>query len=887
MFELTWVRGLIVRRHARLAAVAVGIAVTVALLASIGSFLSASTSQMTERAIQRVPLDWQVEAQSGSDPAAVLATVRSFPGVTTALPVGFADSTGFASTTGGSTQTTGPGFVLGIPDGYRQAFPGEIRDLAGAGTGVLLYQQTAANLHAAPGDTVTINRAGLPPVDVTVGGVVDLPAIDSLFQKVGAPVGAQPQAPPDNVILLPRSQWQQVFAPLAAVRPELVRTQVHVRIDHALPASPSAAYVDVSGRARNLETRLVGTGLVGDNLGSALAAARSDASYAQVLFLFLGLPGAVLAGLLTGSMAAAGAGRRRREQALLRARGADTRRLVRIALGETALVGTVGVALGLGAALAIGAASFGSVGFGADLLSAVLWSAGAALVGLVVAALAIALPAWRDARALTVSGALQTVGRTRAPRWMRAGLDFVLLAAGAALFYLTSRNGYKLVLAVEGVPTVSVNYYALLGPLFTWIGAGLLIYRLAYLTLVQGRGLLARLARPLAGQLAGTVSASMSRQRRQLAWAVTLVGLTAMFAASTSIFNSTYRQQAEIDAILTNGAPVVVTEPPGVTVGPGAAASIAQVAGVRSVEPLQHRFAYVGADLQDLYGVRPGTIVAAGQLQDAYVSGGTVRELYARLAAQPDGILVSDETVKDFQLRPNDRITLRLQNGRTGQYTAVPFTYIGIAKEFPTAPSDSFLVANAGYIAKQTGTDAVGTFLVDTGSSSPAAVADSLRAKLGTSASVTDITSSRRIIGSSLTAVRLAGLTRVELAFALVLAAAATGLALALGLAERRRTFAIARAIGAKPRQLASFIWSEATFMTAGGLLLGAAGAAAITTMLVRVLTGVFDPPPSSLAIPWGYLLIVVAVALAAVAVAAAGTLRALRRAPIEAFRDL
>ena len=44
---------------------------------------------------------------------------------------------------------------------------------------------------------------------------------------------------------------------------------------------------------------------------------------------------------------------------------------------------------------------------------------------------------------------------------------------------------------------------------------------------------------------------------------------------------------------------------------------------MRSVEPLQHRFAYVGADLQDLYGVRPRTIGAAGELQDAWFPGGT------------------------------------------------------------------------------------------------------------------------------------------------------------------------------------------------------------------------------------------------------------------------
>jgi len=123
--------------------------------------------------------------------------------------------------------------------------------------------------------------------------------------------------------------------------------------------SPGAAFSQVSGAARNLETRLAGAGLVGDNLGTALDKAREDALYAQLLFLFLGVPGAVLAALVTASIAAAGADRRRRDAALLRTRGASTQRLVRLALAEAALAGVVGIAVGLCAALAIGSALFG------------------------------------------------------------------------------------------------------------------------------------------------------------------------------------------------------------------------------------------------------------------------------------------------------------------------------------------------------------------------------------------------------------------------------------------------------------------------------------------------------------------------------------------------
>ncbi len=882
MVALTWIRGLVAHRRTRLLSTALGVAVGVALLASIGTFLSSTTSKMTQRATGQVAVDWQVEAQAGAKPADVLAKTRAQPGVTQALPVTFAPTPGLQAAVGGSTQKTGPGRVLGLPDGYAKAFGGEIRVLAGSGTGVLLYQQTAANLRARPGDTITIGQPNGKSANVKVDGVVDLPSIDSLFQKVGAPVGAQPQAPPDNVVLLPQSTFTQVE------QGARVTTQVHAQLDNALPGSPEAAYKQVSGNARNLETALTGGGLVGDNLGTALDAARKDALYAELLFLFLGVPGAILAGLVTASIAAAGADRRRRDAALLRTRGASTRQLVRVALAETALSGGLGVAVGLGVALAVGAAAFGTASFGASTLAALLWAGGAAVTGLGIAAGSIALPAWRDARSLTVAGQRAQVGRRdRAPWWARYGIDFLALAGSGFVFWQASKNGYNLVLVPEGIPQVSVNWYALLAPVLGWIGAGLLAYRIADAVLVRGRSPIAWLLRPLAGELSPTVAATMGRQRRLLAKAVTLVALTAAFAGSTAVFNATYSQQAEADARLSNGADVTVTESPGVQVGPNGADRLTRVAGVRSVEPLQHRFAYVGADLQDLYGVRPQTIGDAGKLQNGWFAGGTAKQLIAGLSAKPDNILVSAETVKDFQLSKGDLIRLRLQDGQTKQFKTVPFHYSGVAKEFPTAPKDSFFVANASYIARATGNDAVGSFLVQTDGTSPAIVSKRLSGKLGTSAKVTDIVNERKVVGSNLTAVELSGLTRVELGFALVLAIAASGLTIGLGFAERRRTFAIASALGARSRQLGAFVWGESLYVTVGGLLLGAVIAVGISQMLVKVLTGVFDPPPDYLSVPWLYLGGVVVLTVGAVGVAGALTLRALRRPAVEQLRDL
>ncbi len=884
---LIWLRGLLARRSGRLVSTALGIAIAVALLASLGAFFAASRATMTQRAVQSVAVDWQVEVQPSGDPAKVLRQVRAAAGTTAALPVGFASTRGLRATTAGTTQTTGPGEVLGLPTAYTSTFPTAIRVLAGAPSGVLVAQQTAANLQVAPGDTIRIGRTGLPTYAVTVDGVVEIPQLDSLFQTVGAPAQSQPTAPPDNVVLLPASDFQAAFAPLAKARPDLVRTQIHVRLDHLLPSDPAAAFTSATTAANNLEVTTSGGGIVGNNLGAALDSAREDALYSQILFLFLGVPGALLAAALSAAVADAGAPRRRREQALLRSRGVARSQLLRLVRVEAAVVGVLGGVLGLGAAVVIGWLSFGSASFGASAGAALAWAAACFVIAVTTAMVVLVLPARKDLRETSVTQGMSAVGRASTPRWMRYGGDVVLLACSLAVFWSTSRTTYSLVLAPEGVPAISVDYWAFAGPGLLWVAVALIAWRLFDLVLDRGRPVVTGALTPAVGNLAPVVASAMSRQRRVITRSAVLVGLALCFAISTATFNSTYRQQAEIDAQLTNGADVTVTESPGAAVPPDQMARLSSVAGVQAVEPLQHRFAYVGADLQDLYGIRPTTITQATSLQDAYFQGASASTLLARLSARPDAILVSAETVNDFQLVQGDQLKLRLQDAKTQRYTNVTFHYAGIVNEFPTAPKDSFLVANAAYVAAQTGSDAVGSFLVDTGGQNTTSVAAAIGKVVGTSAQVTTVNDSRNLVGSSLTSVDLSGLTRLELGFALVIAAAAGGLMTALGLTERRRTLAIASALRATSRQLRSFSLGESAFVAVAGLLSGAVAGWALTQMLVKVLTGVFDPPPSQLAYPWLYLGVVGASAVGAILAAAALTTSAARRHSQTSLREL
>jgi len=513
----------------------------------------------------------------------------------------------------------------------------------------------------------------------------------------------------------------------------------------------------------------------------------------------------------------------------------------------------------------------------------------ALLLGIVTSLAAVIVPAWRETRDSSVRASRARLGRGTAesPIWERARLDLILLLVAALVYWRTAAAGYQIVLAPEGVAATSVSYGSFLAPLALWIGVGLLVTRLFRQGLAGGRAFVTRLVRPLARALSPIVAASVSRQARLITRGVVLVMLAFSFAVSTAVFNTTYNVQSRVDAALTNGSDVTVT---GTTAYPAGSLldSISKVPGVREARAMIHRYAYVGNDLQDIYGINALNIGDAADLSNAFFASNDAKATMQKLAAQPDGVLLSQETVNDFQLKLGDAINLWLQSAKDHQYHAVPFKFIGVVREFSTAPKDSFILANEGYVASQTGDPSREVVLIR-GSIPPAQLAERIKPIAATvpGARVTDLGSVLKAISSSLTAVDLHGLTWIELSFAILLIAGASGLVLGLGLMERRRDFALLAAMGAKGRQLGSFLWAEGLIILISGMLLGFATGFGIAKMLVKVLTGVFDPPPETLAIPVVYLIVLVVAGCVSTVLAVLIAQRVSQRKAIEELRTI
>jgi putative ABC transport system permease protein len=323
---------------------------------------------------------------------------------------------------------------------------------------------------------------------------------------------------------------------------------------------------------------------------------------------------------------------------------------------------------------------------------------------------------------------------------------------------------------------------------------------------------------------------------------------------------------------------VVVTAPPGAIAGQGLAQKVRRVSGVRAVSPVDHSYAYVGPDLQDLFGVDATTLRSATTLRDSYFVGGTAAQTMARLRARPDAVIVSQETITDYSLKVGDLLRLRVLDRASGRFAVVPFHVAGIVVEFPSAPKDSFMVANLPYLEQASHGGGPNVVFANAQGDAAKTARRVEVAVRSAGATVKDIRQQAAQTVSSITTVDLTGISRIEELFAVGLAAAATALFVAVSLVERRRELATMAAIGASLRQVAAFVWTEAALVVAGAVALAAVLGWLLAEMLVAMLKHVFDPPPDHLAVPWGFLATLFAAATLGAAVAAAISLAGLRR---------
>lgn len=852
---------LVSRERRRAASSALGVTIASALLMSIVLFGTASGTTVSRRALAALPMDAQAVLAPGADAGAVGTLVAGDPAVTASVAFDLVHFDAAARTTSTAATQTSAGVLVGID----AAFPGTTGLFQVSAGAVKPGQATvsrdlATNLGLVPGDRTTFNLPGGGHVELVVSGVVDITGADLLLGPIDAAHRAVAANAPTNVAVMDRQTLASISArvpagavatdpassgtaptagsgtttPVLASEPAVLH-EVLLRYDHAqLPGNPSEAQRWLDLVRRRIERAAAGSITVVDDASATLEPVAKDLAWGQVLFIFIGLPGIVLALALSRFATDASADATRRHAALLRSRGATRSQLLTTFLGGAALTSLLGATVGAAAGVVLSMLVFGPELLAADPVLAIVTAGLFTIIATAALSTIAAGMPLRDQLRGELAGERHELLRARPPLWARLYLDVIGLAAAAVIF-VTIGSSTQPVLTTEGNPTVSLAITSFLAPLLFWIGGTMVLLRLVDRAMrrgVRSTRILQRLLGP-GGFLAAR---SVTARARAATRAIVLLALALSFATSVLTFDATYRQQQRVDAALTLGADLKAV--PAVVADATTAAAVAGP-GVAAVTPFVDRVVYVGSEAQDLLAVDPMSLAATAPLSDSFFRGTTASAAMAALAAQPDAIFVSAETATDYSIVPGDRIRIRVPDA-TGQLREVDFRMAGVALEFPTAPKDAFLVANLDYVARQTGNSQISFVLAraDGGTTG-----QDLAKRLGAGWTVTDLHAVDVRLANSVTSVDLSALVALDLGFAVLIASVGVALFLLAGLSERRRELATLIAIGAEPSQMRATISGETGIVGIAGLAIGIPTGVVVGATLLAILAGVFDPP--------------------------------------------
>jgi putative ABC transport system permease protein len=861
-------------RRALLAAV--GIAFPVAILAATLFFVDSAARSMTRIALRPVQVEMRALAttldtnmtQVGRELAGVPGVVRVERFAATNIVVNGAQGRATAR-------------LFAVDPEYLAHHPW-VRPSGSLPGGALLNLQlkSAPGIISSPRVSLSLPGRSERLLSVPVQGTVDLREAFTWFEiptgEVQGDIAMVPRAividyPTFERSVLPALR-RELGTQTTVLNPGLselppVTVEAHVTTSRAAyPGDPGRAAAFSESLRRVLERRVSGSVVVADDTAEPLAAAATDADNAKILFLLLGIPGFLAAAALGLATESALAEAQRREEALLRLRGATDAQLVRLATAYAAVTALAGaLAALLIAALAVslveGHALWQGTSAGRLAVSCLL----AVGAGLAVTAVRV-VRLRRAGRSTEVATERRFVQVGWKPPWQRSRLDLVLIAVGGAILVVNAISGGLKPTPVEG-SNVALSFYVLLAPVALWLGLTLLGVRLAL-------GLLARRAAPEAGRPLASWPAAVARwlgrRPARMAAALTLGVLAVAFGTEVVSFVGTYRSAKRADAHAAFASDLRLRP-----TTDGSYVLPSHLPGVAATTPIRYVPSRAGTDRKTILTVDPASYARATTVRPLMLQGHGLDAL----ARDPTAVIVNKDVSQLLALRIGDTLPLTVFPDDQEKSRHKDLHVVGIFRSFPPGSPPSELVMSSA---------ALPPFLlpqpdfhlarVQPGAR-PAAVAATLRAAgLERAFKVSTEAQQAPFAEQSIAALDLGPLSDIESIGAGLIAALGIAVLGAFLVLERRREFAILGAVGADGRQLRAGPAAEGGITITGSLLIGVPLGLGLSILSVRVLGLFFVLPPPLLSVPVGTLLAFVGVMLAASAAVLAVALRAVTR---------
>ncbi|HSJ46274.1 MAG TPA: FtsX-like permease family protein [Euzebyales bacterium] len=833
--------------------------------------------------------------------------IAAIPGVAAANQLAFAQVPPGALRSGGVTIDRSVK-IFGFDATYAHQYPA-IRLVNGDfdADGALLSSEAARALGVRLGDQVELDVPGArQPARLRVSGTVDLSRARTLFNSRTGRKLEDFLYIADSIVLSPQT-FDRIVIPafrdaiaargnaLAVKSPPTLEVDVHI-VRAPLNADPGRALEQTQAVTRRIKRIAPEQDFILDNISNTLTVARADAAVAKRMFLFLGLPGLLLAGFLAAYAGTILAASQRREQANLRLRGATPAHLTRLLAYRTVALAGLGSLLGTLAGFATVLAILGPSALleaaPAELAISALIAIGA---GLVATGLALYVPGRRALRR-EVSGERRELSLELAPTWRRRRLDYVALLIATVAVLIAVRNGAfdaPSGAVSTGIAT-SLRSHLLVLPLGVWFAGTLLSVRFFE---SAARHVPSTPPPRFGAVVRGLLGRTLSRRSTALVTGIVGVGLVIAFGIGLAVFAATYDAAKQADARFTVGSDLRVTPSP-VSDHPHTAeyARELEVDGVVRSTPVVARLenaflrSLFNSDVKDLAAIEVDSFAETATLSDEFFPDMTAEEALDALRADPTAILIDVDSAEFLKLEVGDPAELLFARGTKRQQLR-RMTVAGFFERFPGFPESLHIVANLDYFRQETGITDVDFYLARTDEPSSEGLAAATAAiQAGPGATdLLNIDTTETTFNkdqSSLTALNIRGLVDLDSIYTLAMCAAVIAIFVFGLMLQRRREYVVLRAQGLPAGRLQLLLLGEAGFVAASGLLAGAAVGAALGVLLVSILKPLFilEPAPT---LPFADAVLLATLLATATLVSAVAALVVLRRlSPSEVLRE-
>jgi putative ABC transport system permease protein len=801
----------------------------------------------------------------------------------------------------GDRTASGPAKIFGFDEIY--AAPDEsIVLVAGdrSPDGAVVSVEAGRRLDIGVGDEIEVDLPDGSSLRIDVTGVADLSRTRPLFSsRRGGDLETFVYV--ENAVAVSSQTFADVVFPAferaAAAGSGRLKSppirEVDLRLDRELlDADPATAADETAAIAARVTAIADGQDYLLDNITNTLHVATDDAAAAKRLFVVLGLPGALLAAMLSAYAGNVLAEAQRREQAILRIRGASRRRLLRMLAWRTTLLTSVGAVLGLAAGYLAAAALLGRTSLdragAARLISSSLTGA---LAGFAATGAALYVTGRRSIdREIAEDRARLTA---RQPLWRRSRLDLIGLVVVVVVTAWAVRAD-----RFAGTPgsvyfgrAVELDLWLLILPLTVWITGSLGLARLV--TQLLRRTVPA--STPSFGRVGrGLVRRSVGRRPWAIGNAVVVTSLIVALTTCLAVFTASYDAAKVDDARYANGADIRITPGPSVDREYGASDTAAfRTSGVDEVTPVVYALSNVilrsdrTSDPANLAAVDPASFAAV-----APVSRATAQQLSV-LADDPSSILVSADMADFLHADIGDTLHVLLARATPDQ-AEIDVVIAGLYERLPGFPEGADAVIDISAHTTAVPTKHPDFFLASTGrpggrsgDAALDAAVDDLRRAVATS----DVRIDTRATTldrdqSSLAALNIAGLADLDAVFALGMATVAVAIFVFGLLLQRRREYVTLRAQGLERRRVRALILAEAAVVAACGTIGGLVVGVAMGYYFVAVLRPLFVLDPG-IVVPAHSLLLSASLVVAATWISAGLGSRLVNRLdPIELLRE-